>query len=83
MITAEFILGCKDDLDLENKLNRMPVSTTKRIYKAGKFYRMRRGKLVQIPDKWVGQVTHPQTISKRKSKASQGRRYKRKCMRTG
>lgn len=33
-----------------------------------KFYRERRGKLVEIPIEWVGQITHPQTIRKRKSK---------------
>ena len=36
----------------------------------GKFYRHRRGKLVQIPDEWVGKVTYPQTIQKRLSKKS-------------
>ena len=31
-------------------------------------YRMRRGRLVKIPDKWVGNFTTPQTIRKRDSK---------------
>lgn len=39
-----------------------------RIEKDGKFYRMRRGVLVEIPAEWVGQTTHPQTIRKRPSK---------------
>ncbi len=53
----------------------------KLIEKDGKFYRMRRGKLVEIPPEWVGKVTHPQTIRKRKSKGNQGRRFKRKVVR--
>lgn len=32
------------------------------------FYRMRRGKLVKVPDEWVGKTTHKQTIRKRLSK---------------
>jgi hypothetical protein len=40
----------------------------KRIEKDGKFYRMRRGKLVEIPAEWVGEVVHPQTIRERPSK---------------
>jgi hypothetical protein len=31
-------------------------------------HRIRRGKLVEIPDEWVGQTTHKQTIRKRQSK---------------
>lgn len=52
-----------------------------RIEINGNFYRRRRGKLVEIPEEWVGKVTHPQTIRKRLSKAGQGRRYKAKAMR--
>jgi hypothetical protein len=40
----------------------------KRIEKDGKFYRMRRGKLVEIPAEWVGDTVHPQTIRERQSK---------------
>jgi hypothetical protein len=40
----------------------------KRILIGNHFYRTRRGKLVQIPEEWVGQTVHPQTIRKRKSK---------------
>ena len=40
----------------------------KRIEKDGKFYRMRRGKLVEIPAAWVGEVAYPQTIRERPSK---------------
>ncbi len=42
----------------------------KRIEENGKFYRIRRGKQVEIPEEWVGKVTHSQTIHKRKSKAT-------------
>ncbi len=31
-------------------------------------FRKRRGKMVRIPDEWVGQVPHPQTKRKRDSK---------------
>lgn len=41
---------------------------TKRIDTEEGSFRMRRGKLVRIPDEWVGNVTHPQTIRKRASK---------------
>ena len=54
---------------------------SKRIEIDGKYFRKRRGKLVEIPEEWVGKVTNPQTIRKRKSKARQGRRYKAKVMR--
>lgn len=40
----------------------------KRIEKDGKFYRMRRGELVEIPEEWVGKIVYKQTIRKRKSK---------------
>ena len=53
----------------------------KRVEKDGKFYRLRRGELVEIPDEWVGKVIHPQKIRKRQSKRGQGRRFRRKCQR--
>ncbi len=34
----------------------------------GKYYRMRRGRLVRIPDEWLGKTLHHQTKRKRKSK---------------
>ena len=40
----------------------------KRIEIDGKFYRKRRGELVEIPPEWVGQTLHPQTKRKRPSK---------------
>lgn len=40
----------------------------KRIELDGKFWRRRRGRLVEIPEEWVGKVTDRQTIRKRKSK---------------
>jgi hypothetical protein len=53
----------------------------KRIEVDGKFYRVRRGELVQIPDEWVGKVTHPQTMRKRPSKMN--RKVRRTDGRTG
>lgn len=41
---------------------------TKRIELDGKFFRIRRGKLVEIPPEWVGKDTNKCTIRKRKSK---------------
>jgi len=43
-----------------------PVS--KRIEIDGKFFRKRRGVLVEIPAEWVGKTTDAQTIRKRTSK---------------
>lgn len=40
----------------------------KRIEKDGKFYRMRRGVLVEIPEEWVGKTVAKRTISQRPSK---------------
>lgn len=40
----------------------------KRIEKDGKYYRMRRGKLVEIPEEWVGKTVTEQSIRKRPSK---------------
>ena len=40
----------------------------RRIEKDGKFYRVRRGKLVKIPAEWVGEVAYPQTLRERSSK---------------
>jgi len=44
-------------------------------------HRMRRGRLVKIPEKWLGNLTTRQTIRKRKSKAQQGASYKSKAQR--
>lgn len=41
---------------------------SKRIEIDGKFFRERRGKLVEIPSAWVGKVTTEQTMRKRASK---------------
>jgi len=40
----------------------------KRFEISGKYFRVRRGKLVEIPEKWEGIVARPQTIRKRQSK---------------
>lgn len=45
------------------------VTTGGRIQIGNRFYRMRRGKMVEIPPEWVGQVTNPQTIRNRKKDA--------------
>jgi len=39
-----------------------------RIEFEGKFFRVRRGKVVEIPHQWVGKVTSRQTINARSSK---------------
>ena len=38
------------------------------IERDGKFYRIRRGKEVEIPTEWVGKTVSKQTINKRPSK---------------
>lgn len=38
----------------------------KRIERNGKFFRIRKGREVEIPFAWVGKVALPQTIRKRK-----------------
>jgi hypothetical protein len=53
----------------------------KLLEKDGKYYRIRRGELVEIPEKWVGHTVHPQKIRKRPSKKGNGRRFRRKCIR--
>jgi len=53
----------------------------RRVFKDGHWFRYRRGELVMIPDTWVGNVTHPQTIRKRKSKKGQGKSYRAKVIR--
>lgn len=44
----------------------------------GKWYRKRRGKLVEIPSKWLGKTVHNQTISKRQSKKVRKLRMRQK-----
>lgn len=46
-----------------------------------KTHRVRRGKIVEIPEKWRGRTPSAQTIRKRKSKRGQGKSFKRKAMR--
>jgi hypothetical protein len=53
----------------------------KLLEKDGKYYRIRRGELVEIPEKWVGQTVYPQKIRKRPSKKGRGRRFRRKVIR--
>jgi len=55
----------------------------KRIRIGNSYYRMRKGKLVKIPNKWVDQVTHPQTIRKRLSKMTHKLRRRVKLGRKG
>lgn len=40
----------------------------KRFEVAGKYFRVRRGKLVEIPEEWVGKTLSEQTKRKRQSK---------------
>ncbi len=40
-----------------------------RIFIDGKYYRLRRGKLKEIPKEWVGKTIYPQNIRKRKKLA--------------
>lgn len=37
--------------------------------------RIRRGKVVEIPEEWVGKTLHPQTKRKRRSKAGAAKRH--------
>lgn len=46
------------------------MTQRRRIEIDGKFYRKRRGKLVEIPPEWVGETLHPQTKRKRLSKGT-------------
>lgn len=41
---------------------------TSKIIRDDGVYRIRRGKLVKIPDEWVGKLTTNETIRQRKSK---------------
>ena len=54
----------------------------KRIEIDGKFYRERRGVLVEIPAEWVGKITTEQTMRKRpsKQKSRQAREVARQRM---
>ncbi len=45
----------------------------------GKHYRVRRGKLVLIPEDWVGNITTKKTIRQRKSKLP-SKKLKRTCL---
>ena len=53
---------------------------SKRIEIDGKFYRMRRGKLVEIPAEWVDKVPTQRTIRNRPSKQS-NRQAREACRR--
>lgn len=55
-----------------------PKGEVKLVREDGKVYRMRRGKLVEIPPKWVGRVTSRQTINKRQSKGLKKEQASRK-----
>jgi hypothetical protein len=46
------------------------MTQRRRIEIDGRFYRKRRGKLVEIPPEWVGQTLHPQAKRKRPSKGT-------------
>ena len=55
----------------------------KRIIINGKYYRYRRGILIQIPDKWVGNTLHHQTKRKRFSKMPPKMKYYAKLLSKG
>lgn len=61
--------------------NREPRSRSQVTMIDGVPHRMRRGKLVAIPARWFGHVTHKQTIRKRDSKQGQGASYVSKAQR--
>lgn len=46
----------------------------KRFEISEKYFRVRRGKLVEIPKKWAGKITCKQTIRKRQSKETRKQR---------
>lgn len=50
----------------------------KRIEQDGKSYRIRRGKLVEIPDEWVGQVAFPQKLRRREQTAERKQKKERR-----
>lgn len=54
---------------------------SKRIEIDGKFYRKRKGKLVQIPDEWVGKIPTEQTMRKRKEDAQHKRTVRKNRIR--
>jgi len=57
---------------MEKIWNREPIT-----------HRMRRGKLVEIPEEWRGIVAHPQKIRKRKKRAAESKLGNRRRRRTG
>ena len=50
----------------------------RRICIDGVFYRKRRGRLVPIPEEWVGKTTHPSTIRRRTTTSRRTRKNKNK-----
>ena len=48
----------------------------KRVQIDDKFFRLRRGVLVEIPEKWVGVCADPQAIRKRQSKLTRKNKNK-------
>ena len=47
------------------------------VYIEGRCYRRRRGRLVAIPEQWVGETLHPQTKRKRPSKGPRKARMRK------
>jgi len=56
----------------------MDKRMSKRIEIDGKFYRMRKGKLVQIPDEWVDKIPTKKTKRKRKTDSMNKKRERKK-----
>lgn len=59
---------------LSSDVPQITAPAGKRIEIDGKFYRMRRGKLVLIPDEWVGTTVTPQRKRQRLSKLPSGKK---------
>lgn len=72
-------MSLRDDINwkIEHTPNKGGKPQYKVTYDGKVTTRVRRGKVVEIPEEWAGHVTHPQTIRKRKSKQG-GKRTKMK-----
>lgn len=57
--------------------NMTGFKTGKRIEQDDGYYRVRRGKLVRIPDEWVGRTLHPQHKRNRKEENIRGHKTRK------
>lgn len=80
----DFFLQGEDYTDLfSDRLNHFIITKVEPYhapnyipYRSLPSHRERRGKIVEIPEKWRGKTTHPQTIRKRQSKMTKKLRKK-------